>query len=150
MGEREAVAQTRVLTCSGDIGAAGGGGPGGAVAAGEVGAGLPALLKHLLAEGASLVWEEVRVQTELGGTGRDTELPRGLMTCCFSSQGRQRSGDRGSAPVPWGEAETGWDKLGEGVRKWLLTEGAQRLLEGHAVLLQQLNDPAEFIGKAGS
>lgn len=60
----------RVLTCGGDIGAAGGGGSR-AIAAGEVGAGLPALLQHLLAEGASLVWEEeVRVQTRFRGTGR--------------------------------------------------------------------------------
>lgn len=102
----------RVLTCGGDIGAAGGGGSG-AVAAGEVGAGLPALLQHLLAEGASLVWEEeVRVQTRFRGTGRrDTRLPRGPRACCFSSWGRQNSGDRGSALALWGEAEMGQDKL---------------------------------------
>lgn len=88
MGGREAVVLPRELTCGGDFRAAGGGGSW-TVAAREVGAGLPALLQHLLAEGASLVWEEeVRVQTGLRGTGRGTRLPRGPVTCCFSSWGK--------------------------------------------------------------
>lgn len=44
------------LTCSGDIGAAWGGGSR-AEAARVEGAGLSAVLQHLLGEGASLVWE---------------------------------------------------------------------------------------------
>lgn len=71
-GGRKAVSQAKPLTCDGDVGAAGGQGPC-TVAAGVAGAGLLAVVQHLLAEGASVVWEEdVRVQTGLRGPRTDS------------------------------------------------------------------------------
>ena len=104
------------LTCGGDVGAARGGCPR-AEAAWVGGAGLPAVLEHLLGKGASLVW------------------------------GAEVSGQRG----PW-LSQLGAIRLGkDGGRA--LTEGPllpERLLEGQAVLLQKLHDPAELVREAGS
>lgn len=55
----------------------------------------------------------------------------------------------------FGRVADGIEKLeteGEKKKKWILTKGARvsyALLEGHAIFLQQLDDPAEFIRRAG-